>query len=230
MRSLVLLTARYCPSVAIRTLWSLSNHDDHGNKNVTKLKVWRWKTIVLPALHVHFLSLNISQTFSLFPRREMACSAVVWRTWECDGNCSILPPYFWSAGVSRKTRQLIEPEKQFLKLWSAGHENQLFYYVSDIRKGKLTANFQRLERGHIEDAKGFMTLQTFWDIRETGPWFQFYSRIIRSHFASVMTLNNIKMTAETRSYIFRWRSRCGRRRLCLSSLLPSLTTPSKAMC
>ena len=28
------------------------------------------------------------------------------------------------------------------------------------------------------------------------------------------------MIAETRSYIFRWRSRCRRRRLCLSSLLP----------
>ena len=78
--------------------------------------------------------------------------------------------------------------------------------------------------------KGIYDTQKFWDIRETGPWFQFYSRIIRSHFASVRTLNNIKMIVETRSNIFRWRSRCGRRRLCLSSLLPRLTTPSKAMC
>ena len=50
-------------------------------------------------------------------------------------------------------------------------------------------------------------------------WFQFNSRILRTHFSSVMTFNNWKMIAETRSYIFRWRSRFGRRRVCLSSLL-----------
>ena len=38
-------------------------------------------------------------------------------------------------------------------------------------------------------------------------WFQFNSRIAGTHFA------------ETGSYIFRWRSRCRWRRLCLSSLL-----------
>ena len=43
-------------------------------------------------------------------------------------------------------------------------------------------------------------------------WFQFNSRKVRTHFATVMTLNNWKMIAETRSYIFRWRSRCRRRR------------------
>ena len=50
-------------------------------------------------------------------------------------------------------------------------------------------------------------------------WFQFNSRIVRTHFSSIMTLNNWKMIAETRSYIFRWRSRFRRRRVCLSSLL-----------
>ena len=50
-------------------------------------------------------------------------------------------------------------------------------------------------------------------------WFQFNSRIVRTHFASVMTLNNCEIIAETRSYIFRWRSRSGRRCLCLSSLM-----------
>ena len=40
------------------------------------------------------------------------------------------------------------------------------------------------------------------------PWFQFNSRIVRTHFASAITLNNCKIIAETRSYIFRWRSRC----------------------
>ena len=50
-------------------------------------------------------------------------------------------------------------------------------------------------------------------------WFQFNSRIVRTHFSSIMTLNNLKMIAETRSCIFRWRSRFRRRRVCLSSLL-----------
>ena len=50
-------------------------------------------------------------------------------------------------------------------------------------------------------------------------WFQFNSRIVRTHFASLRTLNNWKKIAGTRSYIFRWRSQCSRRRLCLSSLL-----------
>ena len=50
-------------------------------------------------------------------------------------------------------------------------------------------------------------------------WFQFNSRIVRTHFSNIMTLNNWKMIAETRSYIFRWRSRFRRRHGCLSSLL-----------
>ena len=38
-------------------------------------------------------------------------------------------------------------------------------------------------------------------------WFQFNSRIVRTHFSSKKTLNNWKIIAETRSYIFRLRSR-----------------------
>ena len=49
--------------------------------------------------------------------------------------------------------------------------------------------------------------------------FQINSRTVRRHFSSIMTLNNWKMIAEKRSYIFRWRSRFRRRRVCLSSLL-----------
>ena len=49
--------------------------------------------------------------------------------------------------------------------------------------------------------------------------FQFNSRTVRAHFWSIMTLNNCKMIAETRGYIFRWRSRFRRRGVCLSSLL-----------
>ena len=44
-------------------------------------------------------------------------------------------------------------------------------------------------------------------------------RIVRTQFSSRMTLNNWKMIAETRSYIFRWRCCFRRRRLCLSTLI-----------
>ena len=46
-------------------------------------------------------------------------------------------------------------------------------------------------------------------------WFQFNSRIVRTHFSSITSLNNCKIIAETRSYIFRWRCRFRRRRVCL---------------
>ena len=52
-------------------------------------------------------------------------------------------------------------------------------------------------------------------------WFQFNSWVVRTHFATMMTLNNSEMTAETRSYIYRWRSRCRRRRVCVNSLFTS---------
>ena len=52
-------------------------------------------------------------------------------------------------------------------------------------------------------------------------WFQFNSRIVRTHFSSMMTLNYWKIIAETRSYIFRWRSRFRRRRVRLK--LPDIS-------
>ena len=60
-------------------------------------------------------------------------------------------------------------------------------------------------------------------------WFQFNSRIVTTHFSSKMTLNNRKMIAETRSYIFRWRSRFRRRRVCLSSLYLASRTISETV-
>ena len=59
-------------------------HEDNGNKNVTNLHIWRWKTIVLRALHVQFSFLDISQAFSFFPRHEITCFAGVWTTWAYD--------------------------------------------------------------------------------------------------------------------------------------------------
>ena len=133
-------------------LGSLRNHDDNGNKNVTNLHIWQWKTIDLHALHVHFSLLDIPQTFSFFLRREMTCFAVVRTTW--------------------------------------AHDDEMFNFV-------------------------FLSLKR---------WIQFNSWILRTHFASIMTFNNSEMTAETRSYIFRRRSRCRRRRVCVNSLLTTATT------
>ena len=66
-------------------LGNLSNHDYDGNKNLTNLHIWQWKTVFL---HVHFFSsFDISQTFSFFLRREMTCFAVVWTTWSYDDKC-----------------------------------------------------------------------------------------------------------------------------------------------
>ena len=45
-------------------------------------------------------------------------------------------------------------------------------------------------------------------------WYKFISRIF-SYFANIMTWINWEIIAETRSFIFRWRSRCRRRRLCI---------------
>ena len=48
-------------------------------------------------------------------------------------------------------------------------------------------------------------------------WSQLNSRIVKTHFESIVTLNNW----ETRSYIFRWCSRFRRRRVCVKSLIKS---------
>ena len=42
------------PGAVNCTIRSIRNHDDDGNKNVTNLHIWLWKTIVLHALHVQF--------------------------------------------------------------------------------------------------------------------------------------------------------------------------------
>ena len=98
------------------------------------------------SVHVYFSFLDISHTFSSFPRREMICFAVVWTTWVYDDNVQ-------------------------------------FY---------------------LPTSKALVPIN---------------SSILRTHFASVMTLNNWETIAETRSYIFRWRFRCRRRRLCMSCLI-----------
>ena len=75
--------------LSVLLIGSLRNHDDDGNKNVTNLHIWLWKTIVF--------IFDVSLTFSFFLRREMTCFAVVWTKWPYDDKCSILSSYLWSA-------------------------------------------------------------------------------------------------------------------------------------
>ena len=57
-------------------------------------------------------------------------------------------------------------------------------------------------------------------------WFQFNSTVtVETYFARAVTLNNWEMIAETRCYIFRWRSCCRRRRYRLSSVMLQNTRP-----
>ena len=97
-------------------LGSLSNQDDDGDKNVTNLHIWQWKTEVLHALHVQFSFLDISQTFSFFLRREMTCFAVEWTTWAYDDKCSTLSAYLSSAG-SNLIPGMFEHNLQAQWLW-----------------------------------------------------------------------------------------------------------------
>ena len=74
---------------------------------------------------------------------------------------------------------------------------------------------------HFEDVLVPSTTWTEWPVLQLCPkrWFQFNSRIVATHFSSIVSLNNWKIIAETRSHIFRWRSRFRRRRVCLSSIM-----------
>ena len=55
--------------------------------------------------------------------------------------------------VSRKSRELLGPEKQAVKLQSACFEKLIFLHVFNIRKTKRIAQFEGLEPRHCEDIK-----------------------------------------------------------------------------
>ena len=80
-----------------RTIGSLRNHDNNGNKNVKNLHIWQWKTIDLHALHVHFSFLDTLWTFSSFLWREMAlfcsCEDDVSIRWQILSSSEALVPF-----------------------------------------------------------------------------------------------------------------------------------------
>ena len=132
--------------------------------------------------------------------------------------------------ISSQNRELQQPRRR------RQQKPHKFAYLT--MKNRIFARFARaffLFR-HIVDA---LVLSTTWNdqfcrcVDDVSVWcqmfnfvfscpkrlFQFNSRIVRTHFSSIMSLNKWKMIAETRIHIFRWRSRFRRRRVCLSSLI-----------
>ena len=97
-----------------------------------------------------------------------------------------------------------------------------FWHFADILF--LSATWNYLFCGCVHEVTIWWQMLNFVFI-SMKRWFQFNSRIIRTHFASVMTLNNWQMITETRRYIFRWRSHCRRPRVCVNSLLFKLPDP-----
>ena len=92
----------------------------------------------------------------------------------------------------------------------------IFWHFEDVLV--LSTTWNDLFCSCVDDVSIWWQMSNFVSLCPKLPWFQFNSRIVRTHFSSIMTLNNWKMIVETRSYIFRWRSRFRRRRVCLSSL------------
>ena len=105
-------------------LGSLRKHDDDGNKNLTNLHTWQWKTVFLHALHVHFSSFDILKTFSFFLRRDLFCSCVddvsMWwqmfnfvllcpKRWFQLGPVHTYPDIFESATFSFRIRKYPRP-------------------------------------------------------------------------------------------------------------------------
>ena len=72
--------------------------------------------------------------------------------------------------VSRKSRRLFGPEKPFVKLRPAHSVKLIFLYVVKGINIKITAKFHVTEHLRFENTKRIMSLEKFWDFRETGPW------------------------------------------------------------
>ena len=145
----------------------------------------------------------------------------------CDSHGN--PSFGWGAREPRQIRELKQPRRR------RQQKPHKFAYLT--MKNSIFARFARafFSFWHFEDV---FVLSTTWNdlfcscVDDVSiwwqmlifvflcpkRWFQFNSRIVRAHFSSKMTLNNWRIITETRSYIFRWRSRFRRRRVCLSSL------------
>ena len=91
----------------------------------------------------------------------------------------------------------------------------IFWHFEDVLV--LPTTWNDLFCSCVDDVSIWWQMFTF-VVLPPKRWFQLNSRIVRTHFSNIMTLNYWKIIAERRSDIFRWRSRFRRRRGCLSSL------------
>ena len=91
----------------------------------------------------------------------------------------------------------------------------IFWHFEDVLVLSTTGN--DLFCSCVDDVSIWWQMFNLPDVPSTGS--KLIPGQLEDIFSSTMTLNNWKMIAETRSYIFRWRSRFRRRRVCLSSLI-----------
>ena len=185
------------------SLGSLRNHDDDGNKNVSNLHIWRWKTIVLHALHVQF-------SFLAFRRRSRSF---------CDVKLHIKELKQPRPRLQQKPHKFVYLTMKNSIFARFARALFIFWHFEDVLvlSMKMFSFFLWLENSCVDDVSIWWQMFNF-VLLCPKRWFQINSRMVRTHFSGIMTLNNWKIIAETRSYIFRWCSRFRRRRVCLSSL------------
>ena len=127
----------------------------------------------------------------------------------------------WKPGFTQPRRRLQQERHKFAHLIEKNNSFARFaraVFIFDISLLVLSATWNDLFCSCVDDATIWWQIVNI-VLLSMKRWFQFNSRIVTTHFASIMTLNNWEMITETWSYIFRWRSRCCRRRVCVNSLL-----------
>ena len=131
----------------------------------------------------------------------------------CGHNRELKQPRRWQQHKPHKFAYLTTKNSIFARFARAFF---IFWHFADVRV--LSTTWNDLFCSCVDD------LSIWWQMFNfvfscPKRWFQFNSRIVRTHFSSIMTLDNWKMIAETRNFIFRRRSHFRRRRVCLSSLM-----------
>ena len=99
---------------------SLSNSDADGGKNVTNLHVYRWKAVILHALHERFSFLFILQPFSPNQRREITGFSP---KRSCQFNSKWVSTHFssqttWNNREIREQRRQRQPKRHLkINIW-----------------------------------------------------------------------------------------------------------------
>ena len=161
--------------------------------------------------------------------------------WNFRQSCglSCLSSFICIDGEKRHRWSTLEIDNRELKQPRRRQQKPLKFAYLTMKK----SNFARFARAffifwHFEDV---LVLSTTWNdmfcscVDDVSIWWQMFTFVFlplkrlfrfKKTFRKPNDLNNCKMIAETRSYIFRWSSRCRRSRVCLSSLVSSLLAPA----